>query len=141
MRGFVIAVDALVSLAVLFVIITLAFDAASSADTSLRQENALRVFAEHAALTLEQSQLLARSVILNNTTSIRTYINGWPLSICGSVTVFPSPDVNTPTFIVTKSGCTLNSAQTEIVRHSFMVPSPPDVNMYVMEVSTWPGSP
>lgn len=141
MRGFVIAVDALVSLAVLFVIISLAFDAASNPEISLRQENALRVYAEHAALALEQSQLLMRGVILNNTTNVRTYINGWPSSICGSISVFPAPDVNTPTFIVTKSGCTLNSSQTEVARHSFMVPSPPDVNMYVMEVSAWPGSP
>ncbi len=141
MRGFVIAVDALVSLAVLFVIISLAFDAASGPETSLRQENLLRVYGEHAAFTLEQSQLLMRGVILNNTTNIRAYLSGWPSSICGSVSVFPSPDVNTPTFIVTKSGCTLNSPQTEVVRHSFMVPSPPDVNMYIMEVSTWPGSP
>ncbi len=140
-RGFVIAIDALLALTVLFVIVTLAFNASTNKGTNIRQEMVLQNFAENAALTLEQSRILSRAVILNNTTDVRTFINGWPTSICGSVSAFPSPDVNTPLFIVTKSGCSIQSPQTERVRHTFIVASPPDANMYVMEVTTWPGSP
>ncbi len=136
-RGFVIAIDALLALTVLFVIISLAFDASTSKGSDVRQELILRLFAENAALTFEQSPALSRAVILNNTTEVRSYINGWPTSICGSVAVFPSPDQNLPAFIVTKSGCTTFAPQVERVRHSFIVVSPPDANMYVVEVATW----
>lgn len=136
-----IAIDALLALTILFVIITLAFDTATSRGTSLRQEIILQNFVENASLTLEQSQLLSRAVILNNTTNVRTHLNSWPSSICGSVSVFPSTDTNIPLFIVTKSGCTIQTPQTERVKHTFIVPSPPDANLYIMEVSAWPGSP
>ena len=139
-RGFVIAIDALLALTVLFVIISLAFDAASSRGTSIQQGVILQTFAEKAVLTLEQSRLLSRAVILNNTSEIRTFINGWPTSVCGSVSVFSSPDVNTASFVVAKSGCDVQSPQIERVRHSFIVASPPDANLYVVEVTIWPGS-
>ena len=139
-RGFVIAIDALVALAVLFVIVTLAFDAITPKGTSVEQGIILQDFAEHAAWALEQSPHLRRAVILNNTTDVRTFINGWPTAICGSVSVFSSPSTTTASFVVTKSGCTVQSPQTERVRHGFIVPSPPDANLYVMEVSAWPGS-
>jgi hypothetical protein len=140
-KGFVIAVDALLSLAILFVIITLAFDASSSARNNFQQEKSLFLFAENAALTFEQTRLLSDAVILNNTTRVRSAINGWPSAICGSVSVYDSPDENVPVFSVTKTGCALQTVQLERVRHGFMVASPPDVNLYVMEVAAWPGSP
>lgn len=140
-RGFVIAIDALMALAVLFVLVTLAFEATTPRGDSLRQELILQQFSESAATALEQHPSLQRAVILNNTTEVRTLLNGWPSAICGSVTAFASPSDTTPVFVVTKSGCTIQSPQTERVRRGFVVPSPPDANLYVMEVAVWPGSP
>lgn len=139
-RGFVIAIDALVALAVLFVIVTLAFETITPKGTNLEQELVLQRFAEHAALSLEQSPQLRRAVILNNTTDVRAYINSWPTAFCGSVSVFSSPSSTTASFVVTKSGCTTQSPQIERVRRGFIVPSPPDANLYIMEVSAWPGA-
>lgn len=138
MRGFVIATDGLIALAILFALLGLAFNAASHQGEDLEQRSELRSFLEHATKTLEQAQLAQRAAILNSTTEIRSFVNAWPTSVCGKVELFPSVDTNTPLLFVTKSGCTTPNAGIELVRRGFIVPSPPDANLYVMEVSAWP---
>ena len=137
-KGFVIATDALLALAIVFALVGLAFETVNRSGGTIENELGLQLFVENAALTLKNSQLVSRAVILDNTTAIRTYVNAWPTAFCGSVSVFPNPDENEAVFIVTKSGCTTQNAMVERVRHTFVVASPPDANMYVMEVAVWP---
>lgn len=137
-KGFVIATDALLALAIVFALVSLAFETVNRSGGTIENEIGLQAFVEQAGLTLKTSQLASRAVILDNTTQLRTYVNAWPTAFCGSISVFSSPDENEATFIVTKSGCSTQNAAVERVRHSFVVPTPPDANMYVMEVAAWP---
>lgn len=134
-RGFVISVDALLALFVLFMMIGIAFEGLSSTGTGERTQ--LGAQAYYAALAFEQSHSVSRAVISNNTTEIRTFLDSWPANLCGSVSVFPAVDNNQPLMIVTKSSCASATGIEESVRTGIMVPSPPDVNVYPIVVSVW----
>ncbi len=136
-KGFVIAIDALLSLVVLFVILSLAFETVQLNGGEWEIRRSLSVTAHFAASTLEQSSLLSRAVLTDNTTGIRTFLNGFPTSLCGSVSAFPSPDSNEAVFSVSKSGCSTSIGEQETVTRGFMVQSPPDVNLYVAKVTLW----
>ncbi|MDP2665971.1 MAG: hypothetical protein Q8P05_00505 [Candidatus Diapherotrites archaeon] len=137
-NGFVIATDALLALAILFALVGLAFETINTPGTGLENQTVLRELVTRAAFALEQGQLLQEGVILDNTTPIRSVIDAWPATLCGSVQVFSSPDSNIAAFIVTKTGCVLQTAGVERVRHGFIVPTPPDANFWVVEVTAWP---
>ena len=80
-RGFVISIDALLGLLILFIIITLAFDSMVQQGGNFSQRQRLREFAFFAGVALEESNLLSKTVIANNSTSIRSFFDSWPSSI------------------------------------------------------------
>lgn len=136
-KGFVISIDALLGLLILFIIITLAFDSMVPQGGNFSQRQRLREFAFFAGVALEESNLLSKAVIANNTTSIRSFLDAWPSSICGTVSIFPSPDSNSAVLIVSKSNCTTSLGAQESAQMGFIVPSPPDANMYAATITTW----
>lgn len=136
-NGFVISVDALLALFVLFMMIGIAFEGLSTESSRGGQHTQLEAQAYYTALTLEQSRIIPRAVISNNSTEIRNFLDSWPANLCGSVVVFPSPDNNLPLMVVTKTSCTSVTGIEESARTGVMVPSPPDVNVYPVVVSTW----
>lgn len=136
-RGFVIATDAFFSLIILFAIITVAFDALKLNGRELADRESLSTFAEYAGRSLEQSGILARAVILDSTTEIRAFLNGWPASRCGTIAVYSSPSAAEAALLVTRPGCTFVSGVSESVQRGFIVPVPPDANFYVATVTVW----
>ncbi len=136
-KGFVIAIDALLSLVILFSLLGLAFEVSQQNGSEIIARNDLGRFAFHSGLAMEQSGMLSRAVIANNTNEVRTFLNAWPATLCGSVSMYNSPDSNTPVFVVSKSGCTLVLGEAETVQRGVMVPSPPDANLYVAKISAW----
>ena len=137
MKGFVFSFDALLALFILFMMITIAFDGLSHQGAEIAQRQRLRAFAHYASVALEESGELSKAVLSNNTSSIRTFLDSWPTGICGTVSVYPSPDTNNATFIVGKGNCTSSLGTQEVVRTGFIVPSPPDANVYVATIATW----
>jgi hypothetical protein len=136
-RGFVIAIDALLALLILFSILSLSFDALQRDGRELGMEQQMSLLAYRTGMVLEQSGMASKAVITNSTTSIREFLNGFPSSICASVTVYPTPDTNEAAFIVAKSGCSTLAGEQETYRQGFMVASPPDANMYVSMIQVW----
>ncbi len=136
-KGFVIAVDVLLGLLVLFIIITLSFSLVQQTGGDVQTQVRLKSFAENAAATLENSRDVSLAVASDNTARIRSFLNSFPVSICGKISVYPSPDVNVPILAVSKTGCASSTGAEESVRRGIIVPNPPDVNLYVALVSVW----
>ncbi|MEK6902653.1 MAG: hypothetical protein AABX02_03655 [archaeon] len=136
-RGFVIAIDALLSLIILFSMIGLAFSAFDHSGGEWNERFRLSSFAHHAGVTLESSSYLSRAVTLDSTTGVQSFLDSFPQNMCGSVAVYPSPDTNTADFIVSKNGCSSITGESEVVSQGFMVASPPDVNLYVARITVW----
>ena len=136
-KGFVITVDALLSLAILFAIFTLGFQSVNYEASETAQRQSMAFFAQYAGETLETSRIFSRAVITNNTTDVRTFLNAWPSSICGSIAAYANPDTNQETWIVSKSGCASVTGEQETIERGIMVPSPPDANLFVAKISVW----
>lgn len=135
--GFVISVDALLALFVLFMMIGIAFEGLNAAASATGQRAQLGAQAYYTALALEQSRMVSHAVIANNSSEIRSFFDSWPANLCGSVAVYPSTDNNQPIMVVTKSSCSSATGIEESVRTGVIVPSPPDANVYPIIVSVW----
>lgn len=136
-KGFVISVDALLAVVVLFTLLTLSFDALKQDGSDWQVTHLLQRTAHHAGETLEVSGILSRAVGLNDTTSIRAFLDGLPHNICASVSVKNNPDANQPLFNVSKSGCSSLLGESVHVSRGFVYASPPDANLYVATLTTW----
>ncbi len=136
-RGFVIAIDSLLSLLVLFTILSLAFDSLHRDGSEWQTQQRLSIIAEKVGETLEQSRIFSRAVISNNTSDIRTFLNSLPANLCASVSAYASPSSSTRVFTVSKSGCTSAIGQQEVANRGIVVASPPDANVYVAKISVW----
>ncbi|QQR92137.1 MAG: hypothetical protein IPJ89_03160 [Candidatus Iainarchaeum archaeon] len=136
-KGFVISVDALLALFVLFMMIGIAFETISQQGIDFGQRTRLREQAFYAGIALEQSRLIPKAVIGNNTTEIRSFLDSWPANVCASVSVYPDFDTNAPTLVVSKSSCTSATGIQERASNGVIVSSPPDANLYKVIVTTW----
>lgn len=136
-RGFVIAVDALLALVILFSIIALAFSAYDRTGTEWSERYQLSAFAHHAGQTMESSHFLSRAIILDSSAEVQSFLDAFPGNLCGSVAVYASPDTNVAEFVVSKNGCSSVTGESEYVSRGFMVASPPDVNLYVARIGVW----
>ncbi len=136
-RGFVIAIDALLALVVLFSIIALAFSAYDRTGTEWVERYHLSSFAHHMGFTLESSQQLSRAIILDSSSGIQSFLDALPGNVCSSISVYASPDTNVAEFVVSKSGCSSVTGESEFITRGFMVASPPDVNLYRARIGVW----
>ncbi len=136
-KGFVIAVDALLALVILFTLVTLSFDILKQDGSDWSQRRTLNGVAHYSGEVLESSTILSRAVIADNTTEIRGFLDALPFNICASTRVFPAANTSDTTFLVSKSGCSGTASLSEVVRRSFIVTSPPDANVYVAQITTW----
>lgn len=139
-RGFVIAVDALFALVIVFALIGLAFDSFSRDASAVAQHQQLVRFAESAGGSLEQSGIVGRAVIGNTTNELRAFLNAWPVSRCGSVSIYANPDTNTPTLVLARPGCGVIDGDVAYAHRGVMVANPPDANLYVVEIGVWVNS-
>lgn len=136
-KGFVISVDALLAVVVLFTLLTLSFDALKQDGSDWQVTHSLQRTAHYAGESLEVSGALSAAVGLNDTTRLRAFLDGLPNNTCASVSVKNNPDANQSLFTVSKSGCSSVLGESIRVSRGFMYVSPPDANLYVATLSMW----
>ncbi|MFH0970142.1 MAG: hypothetical protein V1776_01640 [Candidatus Diapherotrites archaeon] len=136
-KGFVIAVDALLALVILFTLLTISLESSRQNGIDWAQREQLQVLAYHAGESLELSNTLSHAVLSDSTTNVRSFLDGLPYHLCGSVTVYDNPSFSTSVFSVSKSGCATTLGAAETVQRGFIVASPPDANLYVASISMW----
>ena len=136
-KGFIISVDALLAAVILFSLLTLAFDTLQQDGADWQTQRNLSMLAYKSGETLEISGALSTAVITNNTTQVRTFLDGLPFNICASVSVKSDPDATQKVFLVSKSGCGSIVGELVSASRGFVVASPPDANLYVATVSAW----
>ena len=136
-RGFVIAIDSLLSLLILFTVLSLAFDTLHRDGSDWQTQRRLSILAEKMGEVLEESHIFSNAVIGNDTSDVRTFLNALPTTLCASVSAYATPTSTSRVFTVSKSGCTSAIGQQESVNRGIMVASPPDANLYVANITVW----
>ena len=136
-KGFIVSVDALLAIVILFALLSLSFDSLKQDGGEARLQHMLGVLSYQSGKSLEVSGLLSDAVIADDTSGIRTYLDGLPFHLCGSVGVREDVDTNQFLFLVTKTGCSSSWGESVSSMRGFIVPSPPDANLHVAIVSVW----
>ncbi len=97
----------------------------------------LREFALDAATVLEKSGSLEQTVVQNDSTRVRQFLNQLPAALCMDVRVFHSADLNTAILTVAKDSCPSAASQTVSLNRSFVVQRNGDANFMVAKVGAW----
>ncbi len=136
-RGFVITVDAVLAAVILFTLLTISFDTLKRDGVDIQVQRELGVLSYKIGEALETSGALSNAALSNNTSQIRSFLDGLPFNMCASVSVKSEPHSTQTVFLVSKSGCSSIIGQSMSTSRGFVVPSPPDANLYVATISTW----
>lgn len=137
MKGVVISFDALVGLSALFFLLLVVNANLAGIEENPFSDVYLREFALDAAAVLEKSGVLEQTVVQNNSTRMRQFLNQLPAALCMDLRVFRSSDLNTAILIVAKDSCPSTASQTVSFNRSFVVQRNGDANFMVAKVGAW----
>ncbi|MCX6801115.1 MAG: hypothetical protein NTZ73_02910 [Candidatus Diapherotrites archaeon] len=136
-KGFLISLDAFLSLTINMLLILMAFFYLSQVSTTSWNSVDLKLIVMDQIAVLEKSGILENAVKQGSSESILSGLNMTPYSLCFEVLVFNGENLSVPVIHAVKAGCQKSFTELSAVEGAFVVVDNSDVNFLVARVSGW----
>lgn len=136
-RGFLISLDAFLSLTINMLLIFMAFFYLSQISTTSWNSVDLKLIVMDQLAVLEKSGTLESSVKQKSSEPILSSLNMTPYPLCFEVLVFNDENLSVPAIHVVKAGCQKNFTELSVVERALVVVHNSDVNFLIARVSGW----
>ncbi|MFA5357513.1 MAG: hypothetical protein WC308_01165 [archaeon] len=135
--GFLISLDAFLSLTLSMLLILMAFFYLSQISVAAWNSVDLKQLSMDEAIVLEKSGALENSVKQRSSDLILSSLNNSPFAYCFDVAVFNDENLDVPLVHALKAGCQKNFSNLVVVERSFVLVDGADANFLIARVSGW----
>ncbi|MBI2598472.1 MAG: hypothetical protein HYW50_04720, partial [Candidatus Diapherotrites archaeon] len=136
-KGFVMSVDAIISLLIFFALFSATTFYLGQVKFEAKNSVLLKESAMDAITVLEKNGKLEEAVKTNKATQIRSFLNKLPNSLCAQIQIFGENDPANPLMTVLRPDCKKNFKETATFNRSFAVLNGATADNYVARITAW----